>query len=139
MINFNISIIILIDTFFRLYFLLPLIICCKSPAHVLKYDSLFENENYFGGRHLPNIKSAERRVRVEAKAKLRNRDIKSELKTTAKKFNEAVTAKNADTAAVLFKEYTGALDKAALKGAIHKNSCDRKKAQCSKAIASISG
>jgi small subunit ribosomal protein S20 len=104
---------------------------------MLKYDSLFENEYYFGGRHLPNIKSAERRVRVEAKAKLRNREVKSELKTLARKFNEAVAAKNTETAAALFKEYTGALDKAALKGAIHQNSCNRKKAQCSKAIASI--
>ncbi len=86
---------------------------------------------------MPNIKSAERRVRVEAKAKLRNREVKSELKTLARKFNEAVAAKNTETAAALFKEYTGALDKAALKGAIHQNSCNRKKAQCSKAIASI--
>lgn len=87
---------------------------------------------------MPNIKSAERRVRVEAKSKLRNRNVKSELKTIAKKFNETVTAGNKDAAETLFKEYTGALDKAALKGAIHKNSCDRKKAQASKAIASIS-
>lgn len=77
-------------------------------------------------------------MRVEAKSKLRNRNVKSELKTIAKKFNETVTAGNKDAAETLFKEYTGALDKAALKGAIHKNSCDRKKAQASKAIASIS-
>ncbi len=87
---------------------------------------------------MPNIKSAEKRVRVQAKSKLRNRNVKSELKTIAKKFNEAVAAKNKDAAAALFKEYTGALDRAALKGAIHKNGCDRKKAQASKAIASIS-
>ncbi len=86
---------------------------------------------------MPNIKSAERRVRVEAKAKMRNRVVKSELKTLAKKFNEAVAAGDKDAADALFKEYTGALDKAALKGAIHKNSCDRRKAQVSKAIASI--
>lgn len=105
---------------------------------MLKYDSLFETRNSLEVRHLPNIKSAERRVRVEAKARLRNRDIKSELKTLARKFNEAVNAKDKDAVAVLFKEYTGALDKAVLKGAIHKNSCARKKAQVSKAVASIS-
>lgn len=87
---------------------------------------------------MPNIKSAEKRVRVEAKSKLRNRNIKSELKTIAKKFNEAVTGGNKDAAAKLFIEYTSALDKAALKGAIHKNSCDRKKAQASKAVVSLS-
>ena len=87
---------------------------------------------------MPNIKSAERRVRVESKARLRNRNVKSELKTLAKKFNEAVAANDKDKAAVLFKEYTSALDKAVLKGTIHKNSCDRKKAQVSKAFATIS-
>lgn len=87
---------------------------------------------------MPNIKSAERRVRIEAKAKLRNRNVKSELKTLARKFNEAVAAKNKDTAEVCFKEYTSALDKAVLKGTIHKNSCNRKKAQVSKALTAIS-
>ncbi len=86
---------------------------------------------------MANIKSAERRVRVEAKARLNNRNIKSELKTLSKKFNEAITSKNKETAEALYKEYTGALDKAALKGAIHKNNCDRKKSQISKALSSI--
>lgn len=87
---------------------------------------------------MPNIKSAERRVRIEEKAKLRNKVVKSELKTLAKKFHEAVTAKDKEKAEVFFKEYTSALDKAALKGTIHKNSCDRKKAQVSKALSAIS-
>ncbi len=87
---------------------------------------------------MPNIKSAERRMRVEAKANLRNRMVKSELKTVAKKFKAAVDAGDKDAAAALYKEYTGALDKAALKGTLHKNNVDRKKAQISKAFAGIS-
>lgn len=86
---------------------------------------------------MPNIKSAERRMRVEAKANLRNRVVKSELKTLAKKFKAAVDASDKDAAAALYREYTGALDKAALKGTLHKNSVNRKKAQISKAIAGI--
>ena len=86
---------------------------------------------------MPNIKSAERRVRVEAKAKLRNRNIRSELKTLAKKFADAINAKDKDAADALFKEYAGALDKACLKGAIHKNSCSRKKSQIAKAMSTI--
>jgi small subunit ribosomal protein S20 len=104
---------------------------------MLKYDSLFIRDT-LEVKHLPNIKSAERRVRTEAKAKLRNRNVKSGLKTLAKKFNEAVAAKDKDKAAEFFKEYTSALDKAVLKGTIHKNSCARKKAQVSKALAAIS-
>ena len=87
---------------------------------------------------MPNIKSAERRMRVEAKANLRNRMVKSELKTVAKKFKAAVDTGDKDAAAALYKEYTGALDKAALKGTLHKNNVDRKKAQISKAFAGIS-
>ena len=87
---------------------------------------------------MPNIKSAERRMRVEAKANLRNRMVKSELKTVAKKFKAAVEAGDKDAAAALYKEYTGALDKAALKGTLHKNNVDRKKAQISKAFAGLS-
>ena len=77
-------------------------------------------------------------MRVEAKANLRNRMVKSELKTVAKKFKAAVDAGDKDAAAALYKEYTGALDKAALKGTLHKNNVDRKKAQISKAFAGIS-
>lgn len=86
---------------------------------------------------MPNIQSAKRRMRVEAKANLRNRTIKSELKTLAKKFAELIEAGDKQAAAEMYKTYTGALDKAALKGTLHKNAVDRKKAQISKALASI--
>ena len=87
---------------------------------------------------MANIKSAERRVRTAAKANLRNRAIKSEIKTLAKKFMTAVEAGEKEAAAALYKEYTSALDKAALKGTLHKNSVNRKKAQISKALATLS-
>ena len=77
-------------------------------------------------------------MRVESKAKLRNRVVKSELKTLAKKFGDAINAGDKEAATVLYKEYTGALDKAALKGTIHKNSSNRKKAQIAKALSSVS-
>lgn len=76
-------------------------------------------------------------MRVEAKANLRNRIIKSELKTIAKKFAVAVEAGNKDAASELYKEFTGALDKAALKGTLHKNTVNRKKAQITKAFSSL--
>ena len=87
---------------------------------------------------MPNIESAKRRVRIEEKANLRNRIVKSELKTTAKKFAAAVTAGDKEAIAKLSKEYEGALDSAALKGVLHRNNADRKKAQIAKAVASVS-
>ncbi|MFA5676381.1 MAG: 30S ribosomal protein S20 [Christensenellales bacterium] len=83
---------------------------------------------------MANIKSAQRRARTEAKANLRNRAIKSEIKTLAKKFQTALDAGEKEAAEALFKEYTGALDKAAIKGTLHRNSANRKKAQISKAM-----
>lgn len=76
-------------------------------------------------------------MKVEAKANLRNRIVKSELKTIAKKFQAAVTAGDKEAAAELYREFTGALDKAALKGTIHKNAVNRKKAQITKAFSSL--
>lgn len=87
---------------------------------------------------MANIKSAERRTRTTAKANLRNRAIKSEIRTLEKKFKDAVDAGEKEAAGALLKEFTGALDKAALKGAIHKNSANRKKAQISKMFAGVS-
>ena len=87
---------------------------------------------------MPNIKSAKRRVRVEEKANLRNRVIKSELKTIAKKFTTAVSAGDKESVAQLSKEYEGALDSAAIKGVLHRNSADRKKAQIAKAVSMLS-
>ena len=87
---------------------------------------------------MPKIQSAQRRMRVEAKANLRNRVVKSELKTLAKKFDAAVAEGDKEKADAMFKEYTGALDKAKIKGTIHKNKIDRKKAQIAKALNSLS-
>jgi len=87
---------------------------------------------------LPNIESAKRRVRVEQKANLRNRVIKSELKTVAKKFSTAVAAGDKEAVAQLSKEYEGALDSAVIKGVMHRNSVSRKKAQIAKAVSALS-
>ncbi len=87
---------------------------------------------------MPNIESAKRRVRVEEKANLRNRVIKSELKTVAKKFTAAVAAGDKEAVAKLSKEYEGALDSAAIKGIVHRNSVNRKKVQIAKAVSTLS-
>ena len=70
---------------------------------------------------LPNIKSAIKRVKVNEKKNLRNRMIKSAMKTQIKKFETAASA--------------GAVDRAAAKGVIHKNAANRKKARLAKRLA----
>jgi len=82
---------------------------------------------------LPNIKSAKKRVKVAAKKNLRNRMIKSAMKTTLKKFETAVAAGAADAA--LLSATVANIDHSASKGVIHKNAANRKKARLAKRLA----
>ncbi|MBQ2953972.1 MAG: 30S ribosomal protein S20 [Clostridia bacterium] len=83
---------------------------------------------------MPNIKSAKKRVKVTAKKTLRNRMVKSALRTSVKKFEAAVAA-DAATAQVQLTATTSAIDKAVAKGVMHKNAANRKKARLAKQLA----
>jgi small subunit ribosomal protein S20 len=76
---------------------------------------------------LPNIKAAEKWVRQSEKRALRNRDVKTRLKTLFKKAKAS-----GDTATAPAVE--AQLDKAAQKGIIHPNKAARKKSRLAKAI-----
>lgn len=82
---------------------------------------------------MPNIKSAKKRVKVIAKKTLQNKMIKSALKTDLKKFDVAVSTNDANVGE-LYKDAVSAVDKAALKGTIHKNKANRTKAQLAKKL-----
>lgn len=81
---------------------------------------------------MPNIKSAKKRVKVNATKSLRNKAIKTNLKTTVKKANTAIeSGVNAEEAARLaYKK----IDQAAAKGVLHKNTAARKKAAIAKRL-----
>lgn len=83
---------------------------------------------------MPNIKSAMKRVKVNEKKNLRNRIVKSKVKTAIKKF-EAEVAVNAANAGAQYSVTTSAIDKAAAKGILHKNAANRKKARLAKQLA----
>lgn len=78
---------------------------------------------------MANIKSAQKRIRVTETKTLRNRMIKSALKTAIKKFETAVAAGNADSANTEFKAVTKAIDMAKSKGILHANTAARKKSR----------
>ena len=82
---------------------------------------------------MPNIKTANKRVKVNEKKNLRNRMIKSAMKTQIKKYDTAINAGEADVK--LLSMTQGAVDKAAAKGVIHKNAANRKKARLAKRLA----
>ena len=77
---------------------------------------------------MPNIKSAIKRVKVSEKKNLRNRMIKTGVKTAIKKF-QVELASNPGAANVQLNATTSAIDKAVSKGIMHKNTANRKKAR----------
>ena len=81
---------------------------------------------------MPNIKSAKKRVKVSEKKNLRNRMIKSAVRTSVKKLEAAIAA-DPQTANAQLVVTTS--DKAASKGVMHKNAANRKKARLAKQLA----
>lgn len=76
---------------------------------------------------MPNIKSAEKRVLVAKERNARNKAAKSELKTSLKKFDTAITEGKRDAAESAYKVAVKTVDHAASKGLIHKNNAAHKK------------
>ena len=67
---------------------------------------------------MPNTKSAEKRIRQTATRTARNRRIKSIVKTSIHRFEEAVQTGDADTAKAKMAAAASLIDKAAAKGVI---------------------
>jgi small subunit ribosomal protein S20 len=81
---------------------------------------------------LPNIKSAEKRVRQNVKRELRNRRTKSMLKTSIRRFEESLQSGNMDEAKVTLSAAVRQIDRAATRGVVHKNTAARKKSRLSR-------
>ena len=77
---------------------------------------------------MPNIKSAIKRVKVTEKKNLRNRIVKSAMKTQIKKFEKALVTSPVSAAAIL-SATAGQIDRAASKGVIHRNAANRRKSR----------
>jgi small subunit ribosomal protein S20 len=84
-----------------------------------------------------NIKSQLKRIKTNEKARLRNKGVKSSLKTSVRKFREAADAGDRDTAAQAMTTASRELDKAASKGVIHKNQAANRKSAMAKRAASL--
>jgi small subunit ribosomal protein S20 len=83
---------------------------------------------------MANIKSAAKRARQAVKRANRNSSILSGLKTEQKKFRQAVATGDLKTAQAGYSRLVSTLDKAAKRGAIHKNVADRRKGAFTRAL-----
>ena len=83
---------------------------------------------------MANTKSALKYIRKTETRSLRNKVIKTRLKTLSKKIKIASESKNKDELLESSRLYISALDKAAKKGLVHKNKISRKKSICAKLL-----
>ena len=83
---------------------------------------------------MANIKSAKKRVLVNRKKAERNKSIKSAVKTSIKKVEVAIEAKDKEAAVAALQNAISTIDKAASKGVYHKNTAARKVSRLSKAV-----
>ena len=76
---------------------------------------------------MANIKSQLKRIKTNEKARLRNKSVKSSLKTAIRRFREAADAGEREQAVIALQQASRQLDKAASKGVIHANQAANKK------------
>ncbi|MFI6812264.1 30S ribosomal protein S20 [Nonomuraea sp. NPDC050328] len=86
---------------------------------------------------MANIKSQIKRNKQNEKARLRNKAVKSSLKTAVRKFREAAESGDAAAAIEAQRAASRQLDKAVSKGVIHKNQAANRKSAIAKQAAEL--
>lgn len=86
---------------------------------------------------MANIKSAKKRIKVIETKTARNKAIRSKVKTSIKKVEAAVAAKDAAAAKTALNNAVSDINKAAAKGIYHKNNAARKVSRLAQLVNSI--
>ena len=77
---------------------------------------------------MANIKSQIKRNRQNEVARVRNKGVKSELKTAVRRFREAADSGDVEATTTALRSASKLLDKAASKGVVHANQAANRKA-----------
>lgn len=88
---------------------------------------------------MPNIKSAAKRVEITRVRTIRNARIKSALKTSIRKFEEAMKTADREDAGTKLRKAVINIDKAVTKGILHKNAASRKKSRLTRRYNKLTG
>ncbi|WP_298456679.1 30S ribosomal protein S20 [uncultured Cellulomonas sp.] len=83
---------------------------------------------------MANIKSQIKRIATNEKARLRNKAVKSEIRTHVRRVREAVAGGDKAAATVALQTASKKLDKAVSKGVIHQNQAANKKSALAKSV-----
>ncbi|GAA2040791.1 30S ribosomal protein S20 [Streptomyces carpaticus] len=88
---------------------------------------------------MANIKSQIKRITTNEKARLRNKAVKSELKTAVRAARAAVAAGDVEKAEATYQVAARKLDKAVSKGVLHKNNAANKKSALAVQVNALKG
>lgn len=88
---------------------------------------------------MANTKSAEKRIRQNAKERERNRGQRSSLRTAVKKLRGAIESGDAKQAGELLPQTLSILDSTAHKKVIHANTAARTKSRLTRSVAGLKG
>ncbi|PFG32780.1 30S ribosomal protein S20 [Sanguibacter antarcticus] len=86
---------------------------------------------------MANIKSQIKRIGTNEKARLRNKAVKSELKTHVRRVRQAVAGGDKEAASAALVLASKKLDKAVSKGVIHSNQAANRKSALAKAVSGL--
>ena len=87
---------------------------------------------------MPNIRQQKKRVRLAAEERLENLRYRSTVKTFSRRLSTAVEDGDAGRIAAEHRSLVRWIDKAASRGALHRNAAARKKAQAAKLVSGAS-
>jgi small subunit ribosomal protein S20 len=83
---------------------------------------------------MPNIEQQKKRVRTAGRERLQNLRYRSTVKTLSRRLEAAVEGGDSKAAETEHRELVRMLDKAVSKGALHRNTAARRKAQAAKLV-----
>ena len=86
---------------------------------------------------MANIKSQIKRNKTNEAARQRNKAVKTQVKSSIRRFREAAAAGDAETVTARLHDASRRLDKAVSRGVIHKNQAANKKSAMAKKAASL--
>jgi small subunit ribosomal protein S20 len=85
---------------------------------------------------MPNIEQQKKRVRTASRERLQNLRYRSTVKTLARRLEAAIEGGDSKVAETEYRALVRTLDKAVSKGALHRNTAARRKAQAAKLVSS---
>lgn len=83
---------------------------------------------------MPNTKSAAKRVKTNLLRAQRNKSVKTVLKSSIRRFQEAVNSDDLEEAKTALVKACRVIDKAVVHGVIHKNNASRKKSRLARML-----